>query len=328
MRRSALIVVLALAIAIATPAVLGAPKRMGVLLVAANCPTPPELVKSLADLGWIEGQTIEFDCLSVKGRIDALPSAATALVARRPDVIVSGYVPGIQALKSATSTIPIVALNMADPVGQGLIESLSRPGGNVTGLVSVMFELESKRIELLKQVLPKMTRLAVIYRKGGDETYWKSTEQALARAAKVHRFSHEWFYASGAEDLSRAFGDISSRKFDAVYLVPSPMIDVNSVLIGQLSGKYRLPCIGQDSSIGFGSKLSEVGVLLTYGPSVAHIAQRSAVLVDKILKGARPAVLPAEQPTQFELTVNLNVARTLGLTIPQSVLLRADRVIE
>jgi len=310
------------------PASAQAPKRIGVLLVATACPTPPELVKSLAEMGWIEGRTVVFDCLSVLGKIDDLPARSAEIVAHKPDVIVSGYIPGIRALKAATSTIPIVALNMADPVGQGLIDSLSRPGGNVTGLVSVMFELESKRIELLQQALPKMTRLAVVYRKGGDERYRQSTEQALAQASKARRFSHKWFYPEKPEELPAMFNVIAAEKFDAVYLVPNPTVEGNAVLIGQEVTRHRLPAVGQNSTIGLNSNITDAGVLLAYGPSTEHIAQRAAAFIDKILKGARPATLPAEQPTKFELIVNLKTARALGIAIPQSILLRADRIIE
>jgi putative ABC transport system substrate-binding protein len=297
-------------------------RRIAVLLVTSDCPAPAALVQSLAALGWIEGRTIVFDCVSAVNRLEQLPALATALVARRPDVIVSALLPGIRALKSATTTIPIVALGVADPVGQKLVQSLARPEGNLTGLVSVMLELEEKRIELLKQVLPQMSRLAAVYRRGGEGGYYVAIDRVLERVGGIYGIKYERFYYERNEDIVRVLDEIAAKNFHAVYFPPGPLTESVPAVVARAARKNRLPVIGQ------GSRFAEAGALMTYSPNTAHVAERCASFVDRILRGAKPAELPFEQPTKFELILNLKTARALDLAIPQAVLLRADRLIE
>lgn len=303
------------------PAVAAEPRRIGVLLVTSECPPPPELVDALAKLGWVRGQSAEFDCASGVGRLQEMPLIANALVARKPDVIVSALLPGVRALRDATRTIPIVAMGVADPVGQGLIHSLVRPGGNLTGLVSVMLEVEEKRIELLKLALPRATRLAAVYREG-EPGYYAAIDGMLQRSGRAHGLTHQRFYYRTGTDISGLLDQIGAGRFDAVYFPPSPITETAPQLVSEEALKRRLAVIGQ------GVKLAEAGALMSYAPDRAHVAQRTAAYVDKILRGTKASELPFEQPTKFEFVINLKTAKTLGLSIPQPILLRADRVIE
>ena len=296
-------------------------RRIGVLLIGSACPTPSALTRKLTEFGWIEGRTVEFDCVSAGGRFETLPSLARQLVARHPDLLVSQYNPAARALKAATSTIPIVMMWTSEPVRSGVAQGLAHPGGNVTGLVSVLFDVERKRIDLLKEMLPRLDRLAVIGRQT-DDPYYSDIDKIVAEAAHSHGFTYHWFRASQPEDYPRLFKEIAASGFDAVYLVPNPLIDMNPPLIGSAALARRLPAIGSLSA------LADAGVLLTYGPNFQHNAERAAIFVDKILRGSKPGDLPFEQPTRFELAINLKAAKALGLTIPQSMLVRADRVIE
>jgi putative tryptophan/tyrosine transport system substrate-binding protein len=304
------------------------PRRIGVLLVAAECPTPALLVENLAALGWVEGRTITFDCATTVGSRQPLPALAAGLAARRPDVLASGYLQAISALMDVTATIPIVMLSSAEPVRAGVIESLSRPGGNVTGIASALGELDAKRIELLKEVVPRLARLAVVMPPGpgisrrGGIGYFAAVEQSLNEVAKTIGFSHQWFYAASGDDLPAVFADIKSQGFDAVYPVPGPLVEPNAMLIQRAALNAGLPTIGHTKY------LADAGFLMSYGANRAHMAQLAAGHIDKILKGAKPADLPVVQPTKFELVFNLKTAKALGITVPPSLIARADEVIE
>jgi putative ABC transport system substrate-binding protein len=298
-----------------------AARRVGLLLLGASCPPPRELRDALAALGWIEGKTLAFDCVSAVGRIEEIPLLAKQLVARRPDVLVSQALPGIRPLVAETSSIPIVALALADPVGMGLIKSLARPGGNLTGLVSIVLDVEAKRIELLKEIVPALSRLAVVIRKGVDERYRLTIDRLLQQVAERYSFAYQWFYHERYEDIPAVFGEAAAKRFNAVYLVPNPFIGMQPQPIADAALRYRLPTIANDN------RLADAGVLLSYGPSDTHVAGRAAGQIDKILGGAKAGDLPFEQPTQFDLVINLKTAKALGLTIPAPLLLRADRVI-
>jgi putative tryptophan/tyrosine transport system substrate-binding protein len=302
-------------------------RRIGVLLLGSQCPPPTTLVESLAALGWIEGQTVAFDCVSAFGRFGDVPTLAVDLVARHPDVIASGFLSAIAALKAATTSIPIVMLNSADPVRFGLVDSLSRPGGNVTGVASALGELDGKRIELLKELLPKLGRLAIVGRQGGGLskvgiTYYGAVEKRLVEAASAYGFSHQWFDVVRGEDLPPLFGEIASKGFDAIYPVPGPLTELNAALIAQSAQAVRLPTIGYTASH------AKEGMLLSYGSNVERNTRLAASYINKILRGAKPSDLPVEQPTEFDLLINLKTAKALGLTVPPSLLARADEVIE
>lgn len=314
--------------AIAQPCL--AQHRVGVLLLAEDCPTPPLLVSNLAALGWVAGRTIHFDCVSENGPspLDQVNAVARDLVARRPVVIVASFLPAAIALKAATSTIPIVMLNVADPVRQGLVESLPRPGGNLTGQASVLAEVETKRIELLREAVPGFRRLAVVARAGPAVRYFEDIEQMLAGTAGTLHFSYEWFRVASTDELPSLFRGLASKGFDAIYLVPMVWLytSVNVPIVGEAVRASGLPTITDDISAD--RHLAKEGVLLTYGPSRVQRFRRAANYVDKILRGAKPANLPVEEPSQFELVVNARVAKTLGLTLPEALLARADEVIE
>jgi len=280
----------------------------------------------LAALGWVEGRNIHFDCVSALGRFSDLSAIAGDLVARRPDVIASGFLPAIEALKTATGAIPIVMLNVADPVRFGIIQSLSRPGGNVTGLASALGELDGKRIELLKELLPKLERLAIIESRvittGSSLSYVSAVEKTVREAGNSYGFSEEWFYIKQSEDLPSVLKEIASKGFDALYLAPGVLLDANINPTAQSANAIGLPTIGWSAS------QAKSGLLMSYGPNEERNVGRAARYVDKILKGAKPSDLPVEQPTEFDLVINLKTAKALGLTIPPSLLARADEVIE
>ncbi|MBI3514648.1 MAG: ABC transporter substrate-binding protein, partial [Proteobacteria bacterium] len=299
------------------------PRRLGVLLIAEDCPTPAPLVESLARLGWVDGRTIAFDCASANGRFDQAAPLAAALIARHPDLLVGRTLLAARPFKALTATIPIVMLGVADPVDQGLVDSLARPGGNMTGLVSILFEVESKRIELLRELVPRFARLAVVApRVGRDSIYEKTIDQLLERAAAAHGFTYQWFSTDYGNDIPDVFAAIAAQRFDAVSLVSAPFTREQVGRLGQAARRGGVPTIGNLA------ELADAGVLLTYGASSDHVARRGAVYVDKILRGAKPADLPFEQPSEFDLAINQATATTLGLTIPPALLARATMVIE
>jgi putative ABC transport system substrate-binding protein len=297
---------------------------VGVFVAGQPCPPARELIESLAALGWIEGRTLAFDCVPAVRRFEEMPGLAASLVARKPDVIVAGAIPTVRSLLAASPTVPIVAMALADPVGQRFAQSLSRPGGSVTGLVSVMLDVEEKRVDLLKEISPSLSRLAVVFRRGADEQYRATVEQMLARTGRRHGFTYEWAYHERYQDIPQLIGDLAAKRFDAAYLVPSPYYTdaKNNAPLAEAARKRRVAIFGQDA------ELAEAGALFAYGPDRRHVAQRTAGYVDKILRGAAPGDLPFEQPAKFNLVINLRTAKALGLKVPQAVLARADRVIE
>jgi putative ABC transport system substrate-binding protein len=250
-------------------------RRIGVLLLSSECPPPRPLVESLASLGWSEGQTVAFDCISALGRFPDLSAIAADLVTRRPDVIVSGFLPAIDALKAATSTIPIVMLNIADPVRFGIIQSLSRPGGNVTGVASALGELDGKRIGLLKEMVPKLRRLAILTSRaaglaqGSALDYFDAVEKTLLEAGDGHGFSQESFLIIRDGDLPSVFSQIASKGFDAIYPIPGVLVESKIELIGRLANGVGLPTIGWYAS------QAKVGLLMSYGPNEERKPGRS-----------------------------------------------------
>ena len=304
------------------------PPRIGVLLPNSPCP-PTALVHALAELGWVDGRTVTIDCRSTHGRFEGVSELVADLVAVHPDVLVSSTMATAPKLKAATATIPIVLLGVSDPVKMGLVRSLARPGGNITGLVSVMFDVEEKRLELLKEAAPAMKQLAVVSRRGVAPEYDRAIDEVVATAARTYGFAYQYFYRG--DDGPALFADIKAKGCDSIYLVPSPYTSETTVLFGQLARASHLP------AVGFYSNLADNGLLLTYGPKQMSLtygpedevtARRGATYIDKILKGAKPGELPMEQPSEFELVINLKTAKAAGITIPTSLLVRATRVIE
>ena len=282
-------------------------------------------LQGLRDLGYVEGRNflIEYRYAGAKGEL--LPALASELVALKVDLIfASGGTSGALAAKQATRTIPIVFVSGADPVASGLVTSVARPGGNVTGL-SILFstDLVTKGMELLTQAVPKVSRVAVLWAPGDmAEQQAKAMLRAAEVAARSLGVRIHIVEARGPDDLPRAFSEMTRARADAVTVVGSRIFFEERRRLADLAAKSRLPAV-------YSSRESvEAGGLMSYGPSVPDLYQRAASYVDKILKGAQPADLPVEQPTKFELLINLNTAKALGLTIPQSVLARADQLLE
>ena len=275
------------------------------------------LRQGLRDLGYVEGQTIRFEARWAQGRTDRLPGLATELVGLRVDVIVTGGGEAARAAKQVTTTIPIVMATGSDPVKLGIVESLARPGGNVTGVSSISSELMAKRVELLREILPKISRVAILW-DGTAQTRISVQElEAVARALGivVHPLS-----VRGPGDFARAFSETGGER--AMIVVASSFMFTERKRIADLALKHRLP-----TAVG-AREYVEVGGLFSYAVNFLDQFRRAAAYVDRILRGARPADLPVEQPTTFELVINLKTAKALGLTIPPSLLQRANQVIE
>ena len=274
----------------------------------------------LRDLGWVEGKNISIEYRYAEGRRDRFPELAADLVRLKVDVIVVFAGTDAVAAQKATRAIPIVVAFAADPVDSGLAESLARPGGNVTGLSQMGTELTGKRLELLKETVPKLSRVAVLWNPGGagSTLNWKEL-QLPARQLGIQLHSLE---VRSPDDFEKAFEETTRARAGALFIIGNPVISSNLKRIADFAAKSRLPSIFQSS--GF----ADAGGLVTYGPDSADSFRRAATFVDKILKGAKPGDLPIEQPTKLELVINLRTAKALGITIPQSVLFRADRVIE
>jgi len=290
----------------------------------ASNPNPPEAFRQgLRDLGYVEGRNLVIEYRSAEGKLERLPTLAAELVALKVDVIVTVAARHALVAKQATRTLPIVFIGAGDPVTSGLVTSLARPGGNVTGLALLFPELVGKCLELLTQAVPRVSRVAVLWEPGaaGERTekdYLKAADVA-GRALGVRLQVVE---ARGPADIDRAFSDMTRARAGALFVVSTPMFGSERRRLVDLAAKNRLPTV-------FPFRLYvDAGGLMSYGPNLADMYRRAATYVDKILKGAKPADLPVEQPTKFELVINLKTAKALGLTIPQSVLGRADDVIQ
>ncbi len=276
--------------------------------------------EGLLEVGYVVGQSLVMDERYASGKDHLLPDLAADLVRRNADLIVTVGDQATAAAAKATRDIPIVTAVSTDPVGIGLVVSLARPGGNITGLTTISPELGGKRLDLLKQVVPRVSRIAVLWNANnrGKAAELRELETAAHRLA-ITVWSIE---IRGQADFERAFRTINRERADALSTLREPLIQGHQKQIVQFAARSRLP------DMHVGSEWADDGGLMAYGPSVREIFRRSAVYVDKILRGAKPADLPIEQPTRFELVINLKTAKTLGLTIPKSVLLQADRVIE
>ena len=276
--------------------------------------------QGLRELGYVEGQNIVIEFRSAEGRMERAPDLAAELVGLKVDVIVTGTTPGVRAAQQATSTIPIVMGISYDAVLEGLVASLARPGGNVTGLSLLIPELMGKRLELLKEVVPKVSLVAVLWN-GNDPglaLVFKQTVVAT-RASGVRLRPLE---VRADDEFGTAFQTANREHVGAVIMIDDPFTFRSRTLIAALAAKHRLPMMA-----GF-REFTEAGGLISYGANLADSYRRAAAFVDKILKGAKPGDLPVEQPTTFELVINLRTAKALGLTIPPSLLSRADEVIQ
>jgi len=279
------------------------------------------LRRGLRELGHVEGQNIIIDVRGANGKIEQFPALAKELVALKVDVIVASNTLAGRALQQATTTIPIVVAIMGDPIRDGLVASLARPGGNATGLTFIGPELLPKRVALLKETLPNVSRVAALWHPGAYGERTTSAKEAEAEASRLG-LHLRLVAVHSPDELDRAFSAVASERVDAVIVFPSPMLFTYRKRIVELASNQRLPTITMNK------EFAELGALLSYGASVTDLHRRSATYVDKILKGAKPADLPVEQPTKFELVINLKTAAALRLTIPQTILLQADELIE
>jgi len=276
--------------------------------------------QGLRELGYLEDKNIVIEHRYAGGKFDRLPDLAAELVRLKVDVLVATGAPASHAAKAATKTIPIVMTNAADPVGTGLVASLARPGGNVTGLSDFNAGVITKRLELLKEVVPTASRVAVLLNPANPTNPLQlKLIQAVAPALGVTLLPLE---ARGPEDIDRAFTAIRKERPGALIVIGDPMLGDHRRRIIELAVKSRLPA-------SYGGRVSvDDGGLMSYGTNFGDLYRRAAVYVDKILKGTKPADLPVEQPTKFELVINLKTAKQIGVTIPPNVLARADRVIK
>lgn len=276
--------------------------------------------EQLRELGYVEGRNVSFEQRFAKGRLEALPALANELVELKVAVIVTTASAAAIAAEHATHKIPIVMATGGDQVSRGLANSLARPGGNVTGVTSLTADLMGKRFELLRELVPRSARVAALWHAGNTPSMTSVRE--LERSAASARVAFQSFRIRDAAELTDAFSAMTRERIDAVVVVNSPLVYLERKRIAELALKHRLPAIYG------GAEYADAGGLLAYGPSYPELFRRAAIYVDKILKGANPANLPIEQPTTFELVINANTARALGLAIPSSMLARAKRVIQ
>jgi len=276
--------------------------------------------QGLRGLGYVEGKNIVIDWRSADGKLERLPALAVELVRLKVDIIVTTGPTPTRAAKEATSTISIVLTNDPDPVANGFVVSLARPGGNITGLSSFAPELSGKRLEILREVVPKLSRVAVL----GTSTMpgYAQLKREIELAAKAFEVKLDYLDVSDSKHVETVYRAASKERANAVLTLAGGILFTQRAQIMELAVKNRLPVIYHDS------RFVEAGGLMFYGVSLLDLDRRAATYVDKILKGAKPADLPVEQPTKFEFIINLKAAKQIGLTIPPNVLARADRVIK
>ena len=280
----------------------------------------PSLRQTLMELGYVEGKNVKYVGRWGEGKREQLPALAAELVALKVDVIVAVGAPATEAAKSATSTIPIVMAFAADPVGLGLIDSLARPGGNITGVSDQAIELSAKRLEILKEAVPTATRIAVL---------WNAQDRAMTlrygqidKAARVLGVTVQPLGVREPDDFDRAFTTMSRERPDAFFMVTDSLTTLNRQRVLDFANAHGIPAMYEYAF------LVRDGGLISYGPDHDEALRRTAVYVDRILKGTKPSELAVEQPTKYYLVINIKTAKVLGLTVPQSLLLRADEVIQ
>ena len=274
--------------------------------------------QGLRELGYNEGKNIVVEYRYTEAKLDRLPELVAEVIRLKVDVIVTDTSRAIDAAKNATKTIPVVFIGLTDPVGEGQVSSLAQPGGNLTGLSILAPELNGKRLELLRETLPKVMRVAVLTREGDRERQRFKESEVVAKGLGLRL---QFFGANVADDLDSAFDAVKRAGAQALILPPTTFLLTNRVQFINAAAKNRLPAIYPDS------EYVEVGGLMSYGPDILDNWRRATIFVDKILKGKKPAELPVEQPKKFEFIINLKAAKQIGLTIPPNVLARADRVI-
>ena len=286
----------------------------------ADAPRLEAFRQGLRDLGYIEGQNLVIHYRHESKGFEKLPQIVNELLAQKPDVFVGVTTNAAQAVKKGTATVPIVFMGVTDPITAGLVQSLSRPGGNATGITNIAAVLTGKRLELLKETIPKVSRVAVLWdpKAPGSIPQWEEAQLA-ARELGLVLHSME---VSSIDRVEAAFKEAVSARNTAVWITLNPLVNSNQKLVADLAINHRLP------SICARSDYADNGCMIAYGPGYSTEGKDGARYVDKILKGTKPADIPVEQPTTFELVVNLKTAKTLGITMPSVVMVRADRVIQ
>src|SRR5215831_10492976 len=296
--------------------------RIGYLFLGAQPPEPQKMTPwpTLRELGYVEGTNLAVERRFAAGRREKLGGFASELIALKPDLILTQGGQSAEAVSKATHDIPVVIIGAGDPIGTGLVEGLGRPGGNVTGVTEVSTELSAKRLQLLKEAAPAIASVAVL---------WNAADRAMnlryrevETAAKGMQIGIRSIEVREPEDFDAAFAAISGDRPDAMFVVSDALTGLNRKGIIEFAVQTQLPAVYEYR------ELVDDGVLMSYGPNLRELFARSAYYIDKILKGAKPAELPMEQPTKFELIINIKTAKALGLTVPSALLARADEVIE
>ena len=301
--------------------------RVGVLATGGSfsSQTYQGFREQLRMLGYVEGRTLVFEFRSAEGRPEEIPSLAEEIIRTTPDVVVAPATAAALAVQRVSRTIPIVFAFAADPIASGLAASLARPGGNTTGLSILNTELSGKRLDLVREILPTLTRVAVLWAVRGDPAPggpFLAGIREIESGARRLGLALDVIKIQEASELERAFSTIATRHHQALIVLPTPVANANFGRIADLAVKTRLAGVADNR------QFADAGGLMAYGANYADQLRRAAAYVDKILKGAKPGVLPVEQPTKFELVINMKTAKALGLTIPPSLLARADQVIE
>ena len=294
--------------------------RVGVLLLGTpdTDPVLPSFRAGLRELGYVEGKDVVLEYRFAEGKPDRLPDLARDLVNAKPDMVFAFGGDVAPFARAATSTIPIVMVVSVDPVQAGLVASLARPGGNITGVTFVSSDLAAKRLQLLKEMSPAVARIGVLWNPDHVDPEYRET-QAAGRTLGVEVHSLE---VRQPADFERAFRTAATARVEAIVVVSSRLMSINRLLIAELAARQRVPLV-----TGWGA-WAQLGALFSYGPDLDVIVRDSATYVDKVLKGARPAEIPVQQPTKFDLIVNVKTAKTYGVTIPAGILARADKIIE
>jgi putative ABC transport system substrate-binding protein len=315
------------ALLLATPVIadaqaVGKVPRIGFLAGSTPHPTARTnaFVTALRDYGHVEGQNVAIEWRASGGRTERLPDLVAELLRLRVDVIVAVDNPSISAAQRATKTIPIVMVLATDPVDMGFVVSLPRPGGNITGISQQLAEVQGKALQLLKETIPTVSRVAILWNPA--EPGRRPQARAAEEAARGVGLSAQLVGAANAAELDSVFTTMARERPDAVLVQPSQPNLLHRKRIGELAAKYRLP------TMGWNLEMVEAGCLMSYGPNTLSLYRRAAYYVDRLLRGARPADLPVEQPTKFELMINAKTAHTIGLIIPPALVHRADQIID
>jgi putative ABC transport system substrate-binding protein len=275
--------------------------------------------QGLHELGWVEGRDVVYETRFAENRMDQLPRLAAELVASRIDLLVTHGIPGTRAAKAATSTVPILMGSVADPVAAGLVSSFSRPEANVTGVAFLAHEMAAKRLQLLKEALPRLGQAAVLSNPR-NAAFSQAMFAAMSEAARAVNVQLQLFDAAEPAEYAKVFADMTARRMEAVAITEEATLIANASPIAALAQQHRLPSVGN-------KEFAQAGGLIGYGANRDELFRRAATLADRLLRGARPADVPVEQPTRFELVLNQRSARAIGVSLPQAMALRADETI-